>query len=162
MDIGETDRRIPRTFEEIRQVMLDHFCGRSDEVEKKQEFMARGLTPTNNLSLYFSKLGDRPELAPGISNHHYYLDRPFGQIFQSFRDANPDLWLQARALNEERSALGTRYWNHLQANETEQAKALEPVFDQAGWEEDAVFSAIFEVLAPQLEEAGIDPLDVCV
>ena len=143
------------------QANFDYFYGRPENSERRQEYLDRGLIPTNNLCLYFFESSQK-DLAPGIPNHYNYHNRPFGQILQTFRDNNPELWEEARQAAEVSSAAMKEFSDHLFARESELAEEKRPRVVELSWVEAEVFNRVFDIIAPELAAAGINPLDVCV
>jgi len=137
---------------------LDYFFGREADSKTRAEYLRRGLIPTNNLSVYFV---DEPlaELAPGIPNTYDYRQKPFGATIQNFKQAHPDLWEAAKASAQETTSAMRQHTKALL--EHTDATDLQMAADQASWNKAEIYDRVFRIIAPQLQAAGIDPLEVC-
>ena len=142
--------------------LLDRFLSNPNDSNDRQEYIRRGLIPTNNLSLYI--VDDPPSvLVPGtdIKNHFDYRQQPFGPMIERLHHEYPELWEQAKLVAQERSDMMSQYWNALATGEGLAAATMKPNVEEAIWRQAEVYTEVITVLAPWLLEAGIDPLDVC-
>ena len=143
-----------------RQENLDYFCGRPQDADRRQSFIDRGITPTNNLNGYF--VVEPGTLVCGDFPHPLdYSRKPFGPVLQAFREQFPDLWEEGRQASAASGDLMRQLWDLYQSGDRDAAKAIEPQADEAYWRQAEVMDRAFQLLVPELEAAGIDPLDVC-
>lgn len=135
---------------------LDYFYANGP---KRQEFIDRGLIPTNNLSLY---IVDEPvaERVTGIPNTHDYRQRPFGPVILALREQFPELWDQAQATARINSDVLQAFADKLFAGGGKDPGLYE-LADITYWHNAQVYDRIFRLIAPRLIELGIDTLDVC-
>jgi len=146
----------------VRQENLDAFYRSPGLAEKRQEFIDRGITPTNNLSLYFKDQPAREIMAgTDIPNPFDYNRFSFGPAICWLRDTHSDVWEEGKeviAYNVEK--LG-RYADLMFSGKREEADAMREEVDEAFWRQAEVMSRAFNLMLPELEAAGVDPLDVC-
>jgi hypothetical protein len=147
----------------IRQENMDYFYSSPAAAEQRQRFIDRGITPTNNFGLYFV---DKParEIAPGtdIPNPHDYNQRPFGPAINWLRTTHPDLWEAGKAAIADNNEHMRRFTDLLFKGEREAAEAMHDEVDASFWRRAELMDQAFHLILPELEAAGVDPLDVCI
>jgi hypothetical protein len=141
---------------------MDYFLGHPADADEREAYERRGLIPTNNLNLYIVD-EPNPEFAPGIPNPHDYRQRSFGPIIEALRQTYPELWekavgaiRQAQVRLEEYSALLT------EGRKKEEEAELAATAEEAVWERRKACDEIFRIIAPQMEAAGLDPMEICI
>lgn len=140
--------------------ILDYFYkeGSSDQ-KNRDDYLKRGLIPTNNLSLY---IVDEPktEIGPGIRNPFDYHQKPFGVIIENFKSSNPELWNDAKTTKENYNEAIQNYVTLLQSG-----KPISPdVKSDAEMlllRKSEVYDKVIRIIGPQLLAISIDPLDLC-
>lgn len=140
--------------------ILDRLYAHPQDAELRAGYIQRGLIPTNNLSQYFVD-DPKPELAPGIRNPFDYRQKPFGPIITRFRETYPDLWAHARETAAESERRVSTYSDLLFAGERDKAMTLYADLEEAYWTRAKAYDQVIRIIAPQLEAAGIDPVEVC-
>lgn len=144
------------------QRLFDYFMGRSEDAEKRAEYIRRGLIPTNNLSLL---IVDEPEaeLAPGIPNPSDYRQQSYGHLVIALRENQPELWARAKEVAANTEAVQREYWDTMvsQGAESAEARELAAQVEGVGWTKAEVYTEVMHILGPQMEVEGLDPLDIC-
>jgi hypothetical protein len=147
------------------QRLFEHYMGRPEDTEKRAEYVRRGLIPTNNLNLL---IVDEPaaELAPGagIPNPHDYRQKPYGHILEDLKTNQPEVWEQAKEVSAQSRALMSSYWDTISGDhdtKSVEAKEIAAQCEATGWAEAEVYTCVMQILAPQLEAEGFDPLEIC-
>lgn len=145
--------------------LFDHFMGRPEDTEKRAEYMRRGLIPTNNLCLL---IVDEPaaEMVPGtgIPNPHDYRQKPYGHILEALKTDQPEVWEQAKEVTAQRTARMSSYWGALFRDryaENPETQEIAAQCEAIEWDEAEVYTCVIQILAPQLEAEGFDPLEIC-
>lgn len=144
--------------------LFDYFMSRPQDAERREEYVSRGLIPTNNLSLY---IVDEPnvEMIPGsgVNNPWNWRQKSFGHLIEALKTDQPELWQQAKEVSATVSELVTKYFEVASANgiESSEARALALQSQVAQWEYATVYTRVIEILGPQLDAEGIDPIELC-
>jgi hypothetical protein len=151
---------------DYRRHVHDYFFARPDNQEEREYYESRGLTFTNNLHLWFIEESER-EVLPGFPNPYDYRARPFGEVIEGFRTEYPELWQEVRAVMSEKRVSNALYIALLQkadatqadydAYERDQREYANALAERAA----TVKSQAFDIIAPRMAEAGLDPLDLC-
>src|SRR6266536_5986888 len=110
----EAPRPAGRSINEIGAAILDTFYGSDGDAERHQQYLDRGIIPTNNLCLYISS-------SPGKPEYYDYSRHEFGPIFQALRDTQPELWAQVDAASRESGRLRQEYADLLFSGQSEAA-----------------------------------------
>jgi len=147
-------------YPEYGQQIFDRLYAHPQDAKLRDEYIQRSLIPTNNLSQYFVD-NPKPELAPGIQNPFDYRQKPFGPIITEFRETYPDLWARAIETAAESERRVSTYSDLLFAGEQDKAMTLYADLEEAYWIRAEVYDQVIRIIAPQLEAAGIDPIEVC-
>jgi len=140
--------------------ILDHFYPEGTRQEERDYYLSSGLIPTNNLSMY---IVDEPkaEWAPGVKNPFDYRWKTFGGVIEKLKTSNPELWEEAKKINEESDVSGQNFIKLLDSK-----KPIDPEVFSAGdrlqLRKSEIYNKVIRIIAPQLLEQGIDPLDVCI
>ena len=140
---------------------VEYFLGHPSDAEDREEYERRGPVPTNNLNLYIVDDPD-PEFAPGIPNPHDYRQRSFGPIIETLRQEHSELWDEARDAIQLSNALLREYGRLLSEGKKDEAAGLSVATDEAVWTRREACDRIFRIIAPQMQAAGIDPLEICI
>jgi len=143
---------------------FEYFYASAADVEKRQEFIRRGITPTNNLRKYFDI--SQPEYwkpEQGIRNPLHRNTHPFGHILERLEFEQPDLW--GRAVAAEQAYETAHKQNlatiHRDGHTDEELAAAAMALETATWHNRAVMSEVFDVIAPQMQAEGFDPISAC-
>lgn len=152
----------PKAYPDYAVQILDYFYARPETAEERLQYTSRGLIPTNNLAMYIVD-SPNPELVTGtgVKNHYDYNQRPFGPVITSFRETNPGLWERAKAAAALSEQLSSRYAELMFSGRREEAEAIAPSSSEAYWAKAAVFDEVIRYIAPDLQDLGIEPLDLC-
>lgn len=146
------------------QRLFDYFLSRPQDAERRAAYISRGLIPTNNLSLY---IVDDPnaEIIPGsgVSNPWNWRQKSFGHLIEALKTDQPELWERAKEVTATSGALIKKYWEVASTNglENSEVVALQLQCNTAQWEHATVYTRIIEILGPQLDAEGIDPIELC-
>lgn len=153
------------TIGDYRQHVHDYFFSKAGD-EERASYEARGITFTNNLHLWFIEESQR-EIIPGFANPYDYRNRPFGAVIEDFRQNHPDLWQAVRDAASARRTDMNAYAELLQRNDITPEILQEYEDMQRDYsarlqeQSDIVKSQAFDVIAPMMINANLDPLDVC-
>ena len=126
----------------------------------REEYKRRGLTHTNNLKLYLTE-NPKPEAMPGYPDAYDYRHRIFGHIIETFRIDYPDIWGKVQESFVVKNAAEREYL-HMQMYGYFQADEYGEFAEECGWTFIQATSEAYDVLAPMLEAADFDPLEVCI
>ena len=155
-----------RQYSDYRSRVHDYFFSHVNSEEECKYYESRDLTFTNNLHLWFV---DDPEheIASGFPNPYDYRQRPFGPVLDAFRREHPDLWREVQQVMQTKR-LDLAIYAKLLTQENITPEILEEYEQKqkdysANLREQAAItkSRAFDILAPQLLDVGIDPLDLC-
>lgn len=155
-----------RDDSDYRSRVHDYFFSHANSGEEREYYESRDLTFTNNLHLWFI---DEPEqeVVPGFPNPYDYRQRSFGSILDEFRTERPELWREVQETMQTKR-LDLAIYADLLMQQDITPESLE-TYEQkqrdysANLREQAAVakSRAFDILAPRLLGAGIDPLDLC-
>jgi hypothetical protein len=126
-------------------------------------YVERGLTPTGIFRWYIEESQGEPVDAKGNPNRYHIGNLPerLGGAVATFRARNPELWDSARtevlAYNDLLTAQEER-WKY---NQGALAQTGEQGVEDQYWLMAEKLHDAYEALAPELAEAGCDPLAVC-
>jgi hypothetical protein len=154
--------------------VIDHAFGKfpEDRTPEQQylhtEYTLRSLIPTNNLQAYLTN-EPKSDDELGRMNNFDYHNRTFGFAFNKLKTERPDLW--DRALNAKALAADfddteiERAEAILQASvagDIDEFNRLRTQKSESFWAREAVFTEVYDYLAPILAAEGIAPIIVCL
>jgi|GEM_PF-3939621 len=121
------------------------------------EHREQGLTPTNNLYLFFLEADSDPVGEDGMPKPYHPDNREFGPIMREFRRANSEVWTAAQKSAAAYHDAEQRHIAKVFAGE----RGPDPELEAAYWTQAEFMHETFSALVPEFEAAEIDPLDMC-
>lgn len=152
-EISDHDRQL------IQEELLDYFFSDPRKADERARYEATGIIPTNNLYLYFLDQPDDRDESPARA--YDYKLRPFGEVFEAFKENDPALWKLANQVASSSRQLTEEQLRLLHEGSIAEARAYQAAITVGEGVRAAVFSYVLERLAPDLQARGFKPIDVC-